>query len=119
MQNEMFSWMHKINMNNKNENKLMKSIITLLAIPVLAALALVGCHQGSPGNSTGMPSSNSSMADTNGMMGGTTHMPASNSMPNMNANMMATNSMPGMNTNMMASNSMPNMSTNMPAATNQ
>jgi len=115
----MFSWMHKINMNNKNGNKLMKTIIPLLTISVLAALALVGCNQGSPGNSTGTPSANSSMADTNGMMGGTTNMPASNGMPVMNTNMMATNSMPVMNTNMMTSNSMPDMNTNMPAGTNQ
>ena len=106
-------------MNNKNENKLMKSTIPLLAIPVLAALALVGCNQCSPSNSTGTPPFNSRMGDTNGMMGGTTNMPASNGMPNMNTNMMATNSMPNMNTNMMTSNGMPSMNTNMPAGTNQ
>jgi hypothetical protein len=62
----------------------MKSIIPRLAIPVLAALALVGCNQNSPSNSTEAPSPNSSMNHVNGMMGGTTNMPATNSMPNMN-----------------------------------
>ena len=65
-----------------NKLKLMKSIIPRLAIPVLAALALVGCNQNS--NSTDTPSRNSSMNHANGMMGGTTNMPATNSMPNMN-----------------------------------
>jgi hypothetical protein len=115
----MFSWMRKINMNNKNGNKLMKTIIPLLAISVLAALALVGCNQGSTSNATETSSPNSSMADTNGMMGGTTNMMASNGMPNMNANMMASNGMPNINTNMMASNGMPGMNTNMPPSTNQ
>ena len=67
-----------------NKLKLMKSIIPRLAIPVLAALALVGCNQNSPSNSTDTPSRNSSMNHANGMMGGTTNRPATNSMPNMN-----------------------------------
>jgi hypothetical protein len=71
-------------MNNKNENKLMKSIIPLSAITILAALALVGCNQSSPSNSTETPSPNSSMSHANGMMGGTTNMPANTSMPNTN-----------------------------------
>lgn len=62
----------------------MKSIIPRLAIPVLAALALVGCNQNSPSNSTETPSPNSSMNHANGMVGGTTNMPATNSMQNMN-----------------------------------
>jgi hypothetical protein len=62
----------------------MKSNIRLLAFSVLAALALVGCNQNKPGNSTETPSSNSSMSHTNGMMGGTTNMQATNRMPNMN-----------------------------------
>ena len=67
-----------------NKLKLMKSIIPRLAIPVLAALALVGCNQNSPSNSTATSSANSSMNHANGMMGGTNNMPATNSMPNMN-----------------------------------
>lgn len=73
----------------------MKPIIPLSAITILAALALVGCNQNSPSNSTETPSPNSSMSHTNGMMGGTTNMQATNSMPNMS--MPATNSMPNMN----------------------
>jgi outer membrane PBP1 activator LpoA protein len=60
-----------------NKLNLMKSIIPRLAIPVLAALALVGCNKNSPSNSTETPSPNSSMNHANGMMGGTTNMPAS------------------------------------------
>ena len=71
----------------------MKSIIPLSAITVLAALALVGCNQNSPSNSTETPSPNSSMSHDNGMMGGTTNMPATNNMPNMN--MSATNKTTG------------------------
>ena len=62
----------------------MKSIIPLAAITVLAALALVGCDQGSPSNSTETPASNSRMSNAHGMMDGTTNMPPTNSMPNMN-----------------------------------
>ena len=76
-------------MNSKNKNKLMKRIIPLSAITFLAALALVGCNQNSPSNSTGTPSSNSSMSHDNGMMGGTTNMMPNNNMPNMNTNMPA------------------------------
>lgn len=70
---------------NKNENKTMKSIIPLSVITSLAALALVGCNQSSPSNSTETPSSNSRMSDANGTMGGTTNMnmAATNSMANM------------------------------------
>jgi hypothetical protein len=69
--------------------KLMKSIVSLTAIAALAALALVGCNQNSPGNSTETPSPNSSMNHANGMMDGPTHMPATNNMPNMDTNMPA------------------------------
>ena len=62
----------------------MKSIIPRSAIAFLAALAMVGCNQSSPSNSTETPSPNSSMSHTNGMMGGTTNMSATNRMPNMN-----------------------------------
>ena len=55
-------------MNSKNKNKLMKRIIPLSAITFLAALALVGCNQNSPSNSTETPSPNSSMSHDNGMM---------------------------------------------------
>jgi hypothetical protein len=70
-------------------NKIMKSTIPLLAIPVLAAFALVGCNQNTPSNSTDTQSINSSMSDTNGISGGITNMPATNSLPNMNTNMSA------------------------------
>jgi hypothetical protein len=65
----------------------MKSTITLLAITVLAAFALVGCNQNTPSNPTDAQSTNSSMTDTNGMTGGTTNMPATNSMPDVNTNL--------------------------------
>jgi hypothetical protein len=55
----------------------MKSIIPLLAIPVLAALALVGCNQNSPSNSTDAQSTNSSSSDTNSVPSLNTNMPAS------------------------------------------
>jgi len=67
----------------------MKSIIPLLALPVLAAFALMGCNQNSPSNSTDTQSTNSSMSDTNGISGGITNTPATNSLPNMNTNMPA------------------------------
>jgi hypothetical protein len=56
----------------------MKSIIPLLAIPVLAAFALVGCNQNTP--------TNSATSDTNSMIGVNTNMPATNSLPDMNTN---------------------------------
>ncbi len=62
----------------------MKPIIRLAAIAVLAALALVGCNQNSPGNSTETPSTNSSMNHEQDMMHGTTNMMVTNDMPNMN-----------------------------------
>ena len=68
----------------------MKSTITLLAITVLAAFALVGCNQNTPGNSTDVQSTNSSASDTNDMTTVTTNMPATNSLPDMNTNIPAT-----------------------------
>jgi len=67
----------------------MKSTIPLLAIPVLAAFALVGCNQNTPSNSADTQSTNSSMSDTNGISAEITNMPATNSLPNMNTNMSA------------------------------
>lgn len=67
----------------------MKSIIPLSAITVLAALALVGCNQNSPSNSTETPTPNSSMSHDNGMMNGTTNIMPTNNMPDMNTNMPA------------------------------
>lgn len=64
----------------------MKSIIPLSAITVLTALALVGCTKNGPSNSTGTPSTNSSMNHTNGMMDGTTNMPATNTSPHRDVN---------------------------------
>ncbi|MGD1089100.1 MAG: hypothetical protein ABR955_10305 [Verrucomicrobiota bacterium] len=55
----------------------MKSIIPLSAIIVLTALALVGCNQNGPGNSTNAQSTNSSGTDTNSTSSGITNMPAS------------------------------------------
>jgi hypothetical protein len=70
----------------------MKSIIPLLAIPVLAASVLVGCNQNSSNNPGDVQATNSSMSDTN---------------------------LSDMNTNMPATNSLHDMNTNMPASTNQ
>jgi predicted small secreted protein len=67
----------------------MKSTVTLLATTVLAAFALVGCNQNTPGNSTDTQSTNSSMTDASGTTGGITNMPATNSMPVVNTNMPA------------------------------
>jgi predicted small secreted protein len=67
----------------------MKSIIPLLAIPVLAAFVLAGCNQNTPGNSTDLQSTNSNINDTKGMSGGITNMPATNSLPDMNTNIPA------------------------------
>jgi hypothetical protein len=58
----------------------MKSIIPLLAIPVLVTLALVGCDQNNSSNSANAQSTNSRMSD------GTTNMPATNSLPDVNTN---------------------------------
>jgi hypothetical protein len=67
----------------------MKSIIPLLVIPVLAAFALVGCNQNTPGNSTGTQSTNSSMGGANSIPGVFTNMPATNGLPDMNTNIPA------------------------------
>jgi hypothetical protein len=57
----------------------MKSILTLSAITILAALALVGCNQNTPSSSTDASATNSNM---NGASG-------TNSLPDMNTNMPA------------------------------
>jgi hypothetical protein len=75
--------------NTNKKNKLMKPTITLLAITVLAAFALVGCNQNTPGNSTDAQSTNSSMTDTNATTGGITNMPATNSLHEMETNVPA------------------------------
>jgi hypothetical protein len=62
----------------------MKSIITLSAVTLLAALALAGCSQNTPGSSTDTPATNSSMNGASGTGG------ATNSLPNMNTNVPAT-----------------------------
>jgi predicted small secreted protein len=67
----------------------MKSIIPLLAIPVLAAFVLVGCNQSTPSNSTDTQSTNSSLSDANSIPGGITNMPATNGLPGMNTNIPA------------------------------
>jgi hypothetical protein len=69
-----------------NFNELIKSIIPLLAIPILAAFALVGCNQNTPGDSTGSQATNSSMSGVNSIPGGFTNTPATNSLPDMNTN---------------------------------
>ena len=64
---------------------LMKSIIPLLAIPVLSAVMLVGCNQNTPTTSTGSPATNAGMADTNSVTV-VTNVPGTNSLPDMNTN---------------------------------
>jgi hypothetical protein len=64
----------------------MKSIIPLLAIPVLAAFVLVGCNQNIPDNSTGTQSTNSSAGDAGGASAGITNAPATNSLLTVNTN---------------------------------
>ena len=83
----------------------MKSMITLSAIPILAALALVGCGQNNSNSSTDTMATNSNMSDATNAVGGTTNMPPVNSVPMITTNMPATNSVEG--------------STNLPANTNQ
>jgi predicted small secreted protein len=78
----------------------MKPTITLLAITVLAAFALVGCNQNTPGSSTDTQSTNSSMSDAGGTTGAVTNMAATNSIPSVNTNMPATVILPDTNTNM-------------------
>jgi hypothetical protein len=64
----------------------MKSIIPLLAIPVLAAFVLAGCNQNTPVNSTGTQSTNSSAGDAGGASAAFTNAPANNSLPTVNTN---------------------------------
>jgi hypothetical protein len=64
----------------------MKSFIPILAIPVLAAFALIGCNQNTPSNATGTQSTNSSTGDAGSIPGGFTNAPATNGLPDMNTN---------------------------------
>ena len=64
----------------------MKSIIPLLVIPVLAAFALVGCNQNTPGSSTDTQSTNSSMSSAVSATDASTNAPATNSLPVVNTN---------------------------------
>jgi hypothetical protein len=73
----------------KLNNELMKSMITLSAITVVAAFALVGCNQNNPGSSTDTSATNSSMSGASSTIGGTTNTPATNSLPDMNTNLPA------------------------------
>jgi ABC-type oligopeptide transport system substrate-binding subunit len=95
-----------VNINQQTKVKLMKSIITLSAITILAALALVGCNQSTPGNATDAPATNSSMSSDSGAASAVTNPPAISSVPEMNTNSPATNGEP-------------EMITNAPAGTNQ
>jgi len=75
----------------------MKSIIPLLAIPVLAAFVLVGCNQNTPGSSTDTQSTNSSMS------GAASAADTSSNTADASINAPATNSLPDVNTNAPAS----------------
>ena len=77
----------------ETKNKLMKSIITMPAITVLAALTLAGCDQNTGSNSSDTQSTNSST-------GAITNLPTTNNVPDMNTNLPATNSLAGLNANM-------------------
>jgi len=59
----------------------MKSIISLSAITMMAAVAMVGCAKNSSSNSTDVPVTNSSMSDASS--------PVTNRLPDMNTNMPA------------------------------
>jgi hypothetical protein len=64
----------------------MKSTIPLLTVSILAALALMGCNQNTPSNSTENQSTNSIVKDTNSMPDVSTNNPATNSLPDINTN---------------------------------
>ena len=66
----------------------MKSIITLAAITILAASALVGCNQNTPTGSTDAPATNSSVG---GAGNANTNMPPTNSLPDVHTNMAGIN----------------------------
>jgi len=91
---------------NKNKNKIMKSKIQLLAVPVLTALMLAGCANNSP---TEKMSPSSSMGSASGTMGG---MSDKSTTPMANTGMSANHDMS--NTGMTASPGMSStgMSTN-------
>jgi uncharacterized protein YcfL len=67
----------------------MKSMIPLSALTFLAALALVGCNQNSPGSSSNPQSTNSPMNSTNSTTGVITNAPPTNSLPVVATNMAA------------------------------
>jgi hypothetical protein len=66
-----------------------KSITPLLVIVVLATIALVGCGQNTPNNSSGVKSTNLKMDDASSIPGGFTNMPATNGLPNTTTDMPA------------------------------
>ena len=78
----------------------MKTIVSVLAITVVAALALTGCGQSNSSDSAYAPATNSSMVDTNGLGGVNTNLPVTNSLPDVYTNPPATNSLPEVNTNL-------------------
>lgn len=69
----------------------MKKIISLSAITILAAWALAGCDQNTPGSSTVAPATNSSPGGGGGTTGGTTNQPPTNSLPDVHTNMASLN----------------------------
>jgi len=72
--------------SNEKPKKFMKLIVSFSAITAVVALAVTGCSQGSQGDSTATPITNSSPANASGMGA-------------MNTNTAATNTVPGFNTN--------------------
>ena len=84
----------------------MRSIIPLLAIPALAAFALVGCNQNTPSSSTDTQSTNSSVSVAGGASSAITNAPATSGLP-----VVDTNTPPSVNA--------PTAGTNTPAGTNQ
>jgi hypothetical protein len=78
----------------------MKSIITLSAVAVLAAFALVGCNQKTPSNPDDAQSTNSSTGDTNVTISAVTNLPDTNSLHDMETNTPENTNAPDVNTNM-------------------
>ena len=68
---------------------LMKSNIILSVITVLAALALAGCDQSTPGSTTSAKTTNSNMSSNAAVMGGITNMPPASVLPIINTNLPA------------------------------
>jgi hypothetical protein len=73
----------------KRINQITKSTLTLSAITILAAFALMGCNQNTPTSSTDTVATNASTSGANGTVGGTTNMPSTNSLADMNTNLPA------------------------------